>query len=97
LSVPMLDIADLRRPCVARFLPERYGRRGKSGIVKRTYRNAEAYRSCLARPTNSDPAVRTEMMIDPSPSVADASVDFIRSLQADVFFWKIGRAGPRHA
>jgi hypothetical protein len=29
LSVPMLDIADLRRPCVTPSLPERCGRRGK--------------------------------------------------------------------
>src|ERR1700722_2845934 len=92
----MLDIADFRRRCVTPVLPERCGRRGKCGIVECTHRNAEAYRSCLAGPTNSAPAVRTEMMIDPSACVADAGVDFIRSIQANVFFWKVGVAGPRH-
>jgi hypothetical protein len=29
LGVPMLDIGDFRRPRVTRFLPVRYGRRGK--------------------------------------------------------------------
>jgi hypothetical protein len=37
-----------------------------------------AYRSYLARPTNSDTAVRTDMMINPGPCVAGAGVDFIR-------------------
>jgi len=37
------------------------------------------------------------MVINPCPSVAGAGVNFIRSIQTNVFFWKIGVAGPRHA
>ena len=37
------------------------------------------------------------MMIDPGPRVAGAGVDLIRSIQTNVFLWKIGAAGPGHA
>jgi hypothetical protein len=37
------------------------------------------------------------MMIDPGSRVAGAGVDFIWSVQTNVFFWKISVAGPRHA
>ena len=37
------------------------------------------------------------MMIDPGPCVADAGVNFILSIQTNVFFWKIGSAGPGRA
>jgi hypothetical protein len=35
------------------------------------------------------------MVIDPCPGVAGAGVNFIRSIQTNVFFWKIGVACPR--
>ena len=37
------------------------------------------------------------MKIDSGPCVADAGVDFIRSIETNVFFWKISVARPRHA
>jgi len=97
LGVPMLEVADLRRPRVTPILPERYGRRGKRGIVECADRNAEARRSCLAGPANGDPAVRAEMVVDPGACVAGAGVNLVRSIETNIFFWKVGVAGPGHA
>jgi hypothetical protein len=37
------------------------------------------------------------MMIDSSPRVACAGVNFVRPIQTNRFFWKIGVTGPGHA
>jgi hypothetical protein len=90
----MLDVADVGRPCVTPPLPYRDGRRGKGGVVECSHGNAEACRSALAGPANRGAAVRTEMMIDPGPCVAGAGVDFVRPIEANMFFCKVGGAGP---
>jgi hypothetical protein len=46
---------------------------------------------------NSDTAVWIEVMIDPGPCVADPGVGLIWSIETNVFFWKIGSAGPGRA
>src|SRR5579862_3001280 len=97
LRVPVRGNLDGRRPCVTSFLPERHGRRGKRGIVECADRNAKARGACLARPTNSHAAVRTEMMIDSRSRVAGAGVDLVRTIETHVLFREIGITGPGHA
>src|ERR1700730_5246092 len=68
------------QPRVHSLLPHRKGRRGKTGVGKRTDGDPVIFRGAVALPIDVAAAVRAEVKADLEPAIGHARVDLVLAL-----------------